>query len=152
MKFGAFYEFLEAEHGARFDRIASGHYARVIRDPDNPTTPVRLALTPDPVKDQTYFLAHLTQQQLSRTIFPLGTLTKVGTPACCPLLHVLADDVRLLMFAFASEVPLQCYPANEETNNRYRLSLYAIIQLITMRNVDHQHLCILAECRASHHT
>ncbi|BDA43875.1 probable tRNA-specific 2-thiouridylase MnmA at C-terminar half [Coccomyxa sp. Obi] len=76
VKFGAFYEHLEAEHGARFDRIASGHYARVIRDPGNPSAPVKLALTPDPVKDQTYFLAHLTQQQLSRTIFPLGTLTK----------------------------------------------------------------------------
>lgn len=78
VKFGAFYEFLEAEHGAKFDRIASGHYARIVRDPQNRSAPVQLALTPDPVKDQTYFLAHLSQQQLSRTIFPLGPLTKVG--------------------------------------------------------------------------
>lgn len=78
VKFGAFYEFLEAEHGAKFDRIASGHYARIVRDPQNPVAPVQLALTPDPVKDQTYFLAHLSQQQLSRTIFPLGPLTKVA--------------------------------------------------------------------------
>ena len=77
VKFGAFYEFLEAEHGAKFDRIASGHYARIVRDPQNPSAPVQLALTPDPVKDQTYFLAHLSQQQLLRTIFPLGPLTKV---------------------------------------------------------------------------
>jgi tRNA-specific 2-thiouridylase len=35
-----------------------------------------LALTPDAVKDQTYFLAHLSQAQLSRAIFPLGGLTK----------------------------------------------------------------------------
>ncbi len=38
---------------------------------------VRLALTPDAIKDQTYFLAHLSQEQLARTMFPLGTLTKV---------------------------------------------------------------------------
>lgn len=35
-----------------------------------------LALTPDAVKDQTYFLAHLSQEQLSRCMFPLGPLTK----------------------------------------------------------------------------
>ena len=38
----------------------------------------RLGVTQDAVKDQTYFLAHLSQQQLSRTIFPLGPLTKVA--------------------------------------------------------------------------
>ena len=36
----------------------------------------RLVLTPDAVKDQTYFLAHLRPDQLSRTLFPLGALTK----------------------------------------------------------------------------
>lgn len=36
----------------------------------------RLALTPDAVKDQTYFLAHLSPAQLARTMFPLGALTK----------------------------------------------------------------------------
>lgn len=89
VKFGAFYEHLEAQYGGRFDRIASGHYARVIRDPSNPSAPVQLALTPDPVKDQTYFLAHLSQQQLSRTIFPLGSLTKVRSFAtiAIPIKH-----------------------------------------------------------------
>ena len=36
-----------------------------------------LRMTPDKVKDQTYFLAGLSQQQLARCIFPLGCLTKV---------------------------------------------------------------------------
>ncbi|GLC68117.1 hypothetical protein PLESTF_000647800 [Pleodorina starrii] len=37
---------------------------------------VRLLLTPDAVKDQTYFLANLSPRQLSRVMFPLGCLTK----------------------------------------------------------------------------
>lgn len=65
VKFGAFQEYLEREHGERFDRIASGHYARVLREPQGAPgsePPLsRLALTSDDVKDQTYFLAHLSQ-------------------------------------------------------------------------------------------
>jgi len=37
---------------------------------------VRLLQAPDPVKDQTYFLSHLSQQQLAKTIFPIGHLSK----------------------------------------------------------------------------
>ena len=84
VKFGAFYEHLASNFSQAFDRIGSGHYARLVRDPAGEHgSQVRLAMTPDTVKDQTYFLAHLSQQQLARTIFPLGTLTKVrcGTAA-----------------------------------------------------------------------
>ena len=78
VKFGAFYEHLASNFSQAFDRIGSGHYARLVRDPGGDCgSQVRLAMTPDAVKDQTYFLAHLSQQQLARTIFPLGTLTKV---------------------------------------------------------------------------
>ncbi|GBF98571.1 tRNA (5-methylaminomethyl-2-thiouridylate)-methyltransferase [Raphidocelis subcapitata] len=42
---------------------------------------VRLALTPDAVKDQTYFLAQLSPAQLARTMFPLGALTKAQVRA-----------------------------------------------------------------------
>ncbi len=46
-------------------------------DPEAPDEPdVALLLTPDAVKDQTYFLAGLSTQQLSRVMFPLGYLTK----------------------------------------------------------------------------
>eukprot|EP00891_Asterochloris_glomerata_P002989 jgi/Astpho2/2989/Aster-x1107 len=76
VKFGAFFEHLTSrQHGQQFDRIASGHYACLLRHPD-PEQPVELALSPDAVKDQTYFLAHLTQQQLARVLFPLGSFTK----------------------------------------------------------------------------
>ncbi|WP_018525805.1 tRNA 2-thiouridine(34) synthase MnmA [Alkalispirochaeta alkalica] len=70
IKFGAFFDALRGEA----DRIVTGHYARVSRDEGG--GPARLAMAPDPVKDQTYFLSHLSQEQLSRAEFPLGTLTK----------------------------------------------------------------------------
>ncbi len=89
VKFGAFYEYLAIHQDHKFDRIASGHYARIIRG-DDADESVRLALAPDAVKDQTYFLAHLTQSQLSRVMFPLGSLNKVcavlrcAAPCPCP--------------------------------------------------------------------
>jgi tRNA-specific 2-thiouridylase len=56
------------------DRIATGHYAR------NEYDPARnrwiLSRPADHSKDQTYFLFGLTQEQLSRTLFPLGHLQK----------------------------------------------------------------------------
>lgn len=71
VKFGAFMEWLEASSPEKYDRIASGHYARVERF-EMP----RLAMTPDRVKDQTYFLAQLSQTQLSKVVFPLGAFQK----------------------------------------------------------------------------
>jgi tRNA-uridine 2-sulfurtransferase len=56
------------------DCLATGHYARVERD----LVCGRWSLKrpSDESKDQTYFLFGLTQEQLSRTLFPLGGLTK----------------------------------------------------------------------------
>ena len=54
------------------DYIATGHYAR-IRERDGH---LYLAAAADTRKDQTYFLWMLTEDQLRRTIFPLGDLTK----------------------------------------------------------------------------
>jgi tRNA-uridine 2-sulfurtransferase len=56
------------------DLLATGHYARCEFDPVRDRWLLRRAA--DPAKDQTYFLAGLTQEQLSRTRFPLGNMTK----------------------------------------------------------------------------
>lgn len=56
------------------DRIATGHYARNEYDPRRGRWILKRPL--DTAKDQTYFLFGLTQEQLSRTLFPLGTYTK----------------------------------------------------------------------------
>lgn len=56
------------------DCVVSGHYARVEQDPD--TGRWLLMRAADRAKDQTYFLACLTQEQLSSIRFPLGGLTR----------------------------------------------------------------------------
>jgi tRNA-specific 2-thiouridylase len=54
------------------DRIATGHYAKV-REVDGL---FQLLKAEDGSKDQSYFLYRLNQQQLSKTVFPLGDLYK----------------------------------------------------------------------------
>jgi tRNA-specific 2-thiouridylase len=56
------------------DLLATGHYARV--DYDESRGRWLLKRPVDLAKDQTYFLFGLTQEQLSRTLFPLGGMTK----------------------------------------------------------------------------
>jgi tRNA-specific 2-thiouridylase len=54
------------------DKIATGHYARVVSN--GGTFELRKAR--DLAKDQTYFLFELSQEQLAEAVFPLGELTK----------------------------------------------------------------------------
>jgi tRNA-specific 2-thiouridylase len=68
IKFGQFYDKIDDS----FEKVASGHYATV----EYVNGIYKLKRSPDPVKDQTYFLAYLTQQQLSRALFPLGKYEK----------------------------------------------------------------------------
>jgi len=69
IKFSAFLDHA-LELGA--NRIATGHYARITWDGAGP----HLCLGRDTDKDQTYFLHLLTQEQLVRSLFPLGDLRK----------------------------------------------------------------------------
>lgn len=55
------------------DYVATGHYAQVVRDEDGIVHMLRGA---DNNKDQTYFLSQLSQEQLQKTMFPLGHLQK----------------------------------------------------------------------------
>ena len=69
LKFEKLYERAQA---MGCDAIATGHYARVCFDGKRYS--LKKAL--DPSKDQSYVLYSLTQEQLCRTLFPLGELTK----------------------------------------------------------------------------
>ena len=68
VKFGAFVDRV----GDRFDLVASGHYARIGHRDGR----ARLLRAADPRKDQTYFLCQLRQEQLRRSLFPIGGLMK----------------------------------------------------------------------------
>lgn len=57
------------------DHVATGHYARVVREGEH----YLLKKAADPTKDQSYVLYTMTQEQLSHTIFPLGELCKSET-------------------------------------------------------------------------
>ncbi len=56
------------------EAVATGHYARVEFDKNRGRWILKRPA--DHSKDQTYFLFGLTQEQLSRTMFPLGNMTK----------------------------------------------------------------------------
>jgi len=81
IKFGAFHE----KCGHDYDLIATGHYAQTeIETAGVPSgTPVKwLCTSPDPVKDQTDFLAQIYDWQLQKAIFPIG--------------HYMKDEVRAI--------------------------------------------------------
>lgn len=68
IKFGAFDE----KAGRDYDLIATGHYARTETDAQGKW----LVTAPDPVKDQTDFLAQIHSWQLRKALFPIGGYTK----------------------------------------------------------------------------
>jgi tRNA-uridine 2-sulfurtransferase len=69
-----FDQFLTTARQIGAERLATGHYARVEHDEQRGRW--LLKRPADRAKDQTYFLFGLTQEQLSRTLFPLGGLRK----------------------------------------------------------------------------
>lgn len=68
IKFGAFLDAV----GSGFDKVATGHYAIT----EERGGAVVLKRGVDRVKDQTYFLSHLSQTQVARALFPIGELPK----------------------------------------------------------------------------
>lgn len=73
IKFGAFHE----KAGRGYDLIATGHYAQTETDAEGRKW---LVTSPDPVKDQTDFLAQIYDWQLRKALFPIG--------------HYIKDEVR----------------------------------------------------------
>jgi len=68
IKFGMFIDKI----GDEYEKVATGHYAQTV-EIDGQTL---LKQAPDPIKDQTYFLCNLKQNQLKRAVFPIGHLAK----------------------------------------------------------------------------
>lgn len=72
IKFGLFFDWA-MENG--FDFIATGHYAKISNFGDSNNS-YKLLIPKDTIKDQTYFLYRIKNQQLKSIIFPLGNLLK----------------------------------------------------------------------------
>ncbi len=81
IKFDAFFQYAQ-ENG--FDMLATGHYARVKHELDHSV----MLRAIDSNKDQSYFLCQISQDALSKTLFPLGELTK-------PEVREIADKLQI---------------------------------------------------------
>ncbi len=69
--------FLKTALSLGADKVATGHYARLSSFTDeNGNEVYQLMAGKDNNKDQSYFLCQLSQEQLSKAIFPIGELTK----------------------------------------------------------------------------
>lgn len=77
--FVKFETFIQMAEGIGAEKVATGHYARITHNQANQRWELRRAV--DASKDQTYFLFGLTQEQLSRSLFPLGEMAKADVRA-----------------------------------------------------------------------
>lgn len=84
IKFGAFLDHIDDS----YDRIATGHYAST-KIVDGRAV---LCQAADAVKDQTYFLSHLSQEQLARCLFPLGPLPKADVRSIANAMNLATKD------------------------------------------------------------
>jgi tRNA-specific 2-thiouridylase len=71
------------------DYVATGHYCRKDEIEVGGKPVYRLLAGKDPNKDQSYFLCQLSQQQLSKALFPIGELTK-------PEVRAIASEMGLV--------------------------------------------------------
>jgi tRNA-specific 2-thiouridylase len=70
MKFG---KFLDYAKSAGCDAVATGHYCASMTNADGTKD---LLMGADPSKDQSYFLAMITREQLAHAVFPIGGIIK----------------------------------------------------------------------------
>jgi tRNA (5-methylaminomethyl-2-thiouridylate)-methyltransferase len=75
VKFAAFFDAVDI---TKYDFVASGHYAdtKVIRNEKTNKQFTYLARVRDQIKDQSYFLANLSQAQVQKIVFPLAPYLK----------------------------------------------------------------------------
>jgi tRNA-specific 2-thiouridylase len=91
IKFG---KLLDLADEYRCERIATGHYARVAKEELSDGSSRNLLLEAvDATKDQSYYMYGLTQEQLSRVLFPLGAMRKHDVFALAQSFGVPYDDV-----------------------------------------------------------
>jgi len=86
--------FLQAALKLGADFVATGHYARKAETVVNGKIVYQLLGGKDPNKDQSYFLCQLTQEQLSRSLFPIGELLKPEVRAIAKKAGLVTADKK----------------------------------------------------------
>ena len=86
--------FLNAALKLGADFVATGHYCRRGVTETNGHTTYQLLAGKDPNKDQSYFLCQLTQEQLSRSLFPIGELLKPDVRAMAKEAGLVTADKK----------------------------------------------------------
>ena len=101
-RFIKFSELIKAADDLGCEKIATGHYA--VKKEGNGR--IYLSMSPDHSKDQSYFLCMLTQEQLAKSIFPLGSMTK-------PDIRLFASKINLPLKDKADSQEICFIPDNE---------------------------------------
>lgn len=107
IKFGAW---LNKAKELGFSKLATGHYASVKKDKDE----YILEKSVDKNKDQTYFLHQLDQEQLSKTLFPLGKYKKDEVRDLAKKFNLpTANKQESMGICFIGEVPMKQFLQKE---------------------------------------
>lgn len=136
IKFGAVFD---AARKMGASRLATGHYARVSQGRNGR---FRLLRGTDQQKDQSYFLALLSQEQLSAAVFPLGDMTKsevrmlAAEKGLCPVAKKESQDVCFIREGNYADF-LACHglvstPGTIEDTEGRRLGMHQGLHLFTV--------------------
>ena len=86
--------FLKTALKLKADYIATGHYCRKGEEVIDGETTYKLLTGKDNNKDQSYFLCQLTQDQLSKALFPIGELTKPEVRQIAKKIDLITADKK----------------------------------------------------------
>ncbi|MES2629087.1 MAG: tRNA 2-thiouridine(34) synthase MnmA [Bacteroidota bacterium] len=86
--------FLDAAMRLNADYVATGHYCQRTETTENGKTTFHLLAGADKNKDQSYFLCQLSQEQLSKALFPIGHLQKSEVRAIATEQQLVTADKK----------------------------------------------------------
>jgi len=105
-----FLSFLDKMIALGFDKIATGHYARVATVDVETSHGMFLLRGIDSSKDQSYFIYHLSQDQLSKILFPIGQLKKLEVRSKARALNLpVADKPDSQGLCFIGDIDFQSF-------------------------------------------